>query len=342
MKILYGIQGTGNGHITRGRAMAPRLSAAGHEVDFLFSGRPAAQYFDMECFGEYRAFTGLTLKINQGKLDYLGTTVGNSPLKFIADARSLNCQEYDQIITDFEPVTAWAGKNHIMGVLGIGHQYAFQHRIPLAGDNLAGRLVFRYFAPAKQAIGLHWHHFDQPILPPILEATESSADIDETLILVYTPSLSTQGLQELLVHHPDFHFHVYTGVDQPQRQQNVHLLPFSREGFQQDLRTAGGVICNAGFALISEILTLGKKALAIPLHGHMEQLSNAAALQQLNLMQTAPELTPSTLSNWLKQSSATRIRFPDTAEQIVQRLTEGAPLDDMDWIQSVWKLVEYH
>jgi UDP:flavonoid glycosyltransferase YjiC (YdhE family) len=39
MKILYGVQGTGNGHITRARAMAAEMHAAGVEVDFVFSGR---------------------------------------------------------------------------------------------------------------------------------------------------------------------------------------------------------------------------------------------------------------------------------------------------------------
>jgi len=25
------------------------------------------------------------------------------------------------------------------------------------------------FAPCQQKIGLHWHHFDQPILPPLID-----------------------------------------------------------------------------------------------------------------------------------------------------------------------------
>ena len=41
MRILYGVQGTGNGHITRARTMLPALQAAGIDVDFVFSGRPS-------------------------------------------------------------------------------------------------------------------------------------------------------------------------------------------------------------------------------------------------------------------------------------------------------------
>src|SRR5690606_32265718 len=54
MKILYGVQGTGNGHITRTRAMARELGKRSVAVDYLFSGRPADKFFDMEEFGDYR------------------------------------------------------------------------------------------------------------------------------------------------------------------------------------------------------------------------------------------------------------------------------------------------
>ena len=52
MKLLYGVQGTGNGHITRARALNKYLAEFGLEVDFLFSGRDRDRYFDMEEFGD--------------------------------------------------------------------------------------------------------------------------------------------------------------------------------------------------------------------------------------------------------------------------------------------------
>ena len=50
MKIFYGVQGTGNGHITRARVMAKELYSAGIDVTFQFTGRLANKYFDMEIF----------------------------------------------------------------------------------------------------------------------------------------------------------------------------------------------------------------------------------------------------------------------------------------------------
>lgn len=38
MRILYGVQGTGNGHLSRARVMAKALMKQDIEVDFLFRG----------------------------------------------------------------------------------------------------------------------------------------------------------------------------------------------------------------------------------------------------------------------------------------------------------------
>ena len=45
MKILYGVQGTGNGHIVRARAMADAFQQRNVEVGFLFSDREPQRYF---------------------------------------------------------------------------------------------------------------------------------------------------------------------------------------------------------------------------------------------------------------------------------------------------------
>ncbi len=39
MNILYGIQGTGNGHVSRSRVMAKHFAERGANVTYLFSGR---------------------------------------------------------------------------------------------------------------------------------------------------------------------------------------------------------------------------------------------------------------------------------------------------------------
>jgi len=46
-KILYGVQGTGQGHISRARGVAEALKDYDVDVTWLFSGRPKEKFFDM-------------------------------------------------------------------------------------------------------------------------------------------------------------------------------------------------------------------------------------------------------------------------------------------------------
>ncbi len=89
MRIFYGVQGTGNGHITRARIMAKELYAAGIDVTFQFTGRPADKYFDMEVFNGYQLRTGLTFHTEKGQVSYLKTARDAKPITFIKDIKSL-------------------------------------------------------------------------------------------------------------------------------------------------------------------------------------------------------------------------------------------------------------
>ena len=104
MKILYGVQGTGNGHITRARAMASAFSKANAQVDYFFSGREAGQYFDMAVFNDYQTRQGLTFAIENGHVDKLKTIKNCNLKRFFSDVKNLDLSKYDLVINDFEPV----------------------------------------------------------------------------------------------------------------------------------------------------------------------------------------------------------------------------------------------
>ena len=185
MKILYGVQATGNGHISRARAMGKYLAKAGVQVDYLFSGRPADQLFDMQQFGDYQVKRGLTFVTEAGKVNYWQTLQQASVKTLWQDIKTLDCSSYDLVLTDFEPITAYAAKQQNKRSVALGHQYAFLHKIPMEHANLVTHLMFRHFAPAQIQLGLHWHHFNQPILPPIIDEAEHNADTEANKELVY-------------------------------------------------------------------------------------------------------------------------------------------------------------
>ncbi|WP_347331977.1 MJ1255/VC2487 family glycosyltransferase [Marinimicrobium locisalis] len=323
MKILYGVQGTGNGHTTRARVMARALAEQGVEVDWVFSGRPPADYFDMDLFGDYRCFRGLTFVTRHGRVRYPQTLVNSHLRRLYRDIRSLDVSRYDLLLNDFEPVTAWAARRAGLPSIGLSHQCAFLHPIPKRGENLFVRWFMRNFAPVKQAVGLHWHHFNQPILPPLVEPSHYPNECREKQCLVYLPFAQLEDILPQLRAFPETEFYVYQKVPEAIDEGHIHIRPFSREGFQADLHRCEGVICSAGFELPSEAIQLGKKLLVQPVVGQMEQQSNALALSQLGYGAVAQVLTEQAIGNWLSSPRPRPVVYPDVARALAQWLTGG-------------------
>lgn len=340
MKILYGVQGTGNGHIARARVMAKELYAAGIEVSFLFSGRSADKYFDMQIFNDYQLRTGLTFNTHKGKVNYFKTAVQANLSALRQDINTLDLSGYDWVITDFEPITAWAAKKQKKPVLGISNQYSYQYKTPKKGSDPVADLIMKYFTPVDKAVGLHWHHFGQPILPPITAPAEMPKAVVKNKIVVYLPFEEPEDVIKLLSPFENFEFHIST--PKPVSSKFAHIIyhPMSSGQFQQELLSCAGIISNAGFAMTSEALQLGKKILIKPLHAQVEQTSNAAALQQLGYAHVMEDLDVNAVEHWLHDPHAVRVTYPNTAKILTEWIQNGMPEMDMDFIEEVWSTVD--
>jgi len=317
----------------------------GVEVTYLFSGRPEENYFDMEVFGDYRCQQGLTFYVDSGKVKYLKTLQHNSFLKFFKEVRALDLSPYDLVITDFEPVTAWAARLGNKPVIGLGHQYAFSHNVPREGENTFSRLLMKYFAPARESFGLHWARFDGPILPPIVEPKLNQQarglDTDPRKIVVYLPFENQQEVTGLLQRIPQFKFVQYASNVTDAETSNVSLRKANRAGFIRDLCSSRAVISNAGFELISESLQLGLEILVKPLSCQPEQLSNAAALTELGLATRVDQLSIEEISSWLDRlpeagEKSASINYPDVAAALVEWIVDGQHCDAQELVKVLW------
>ncbi|MFD2165536.1 MJ1255/VC2487 family glycosyltransferase [Thalassotalea euphylliae] len=337
MKILFGIQGTGNGHISRARILAKYLAEHQIDVTYLISGREKAKLFDMEIFGDFWHRKGLTFATNDGKINYLETFKQNSVLEFIRDIRALPVRDYDLVITDFEPVSAWAGKLAKVPVLGVGHQYAFGENTPLAGESMMAKWIMQNFAPANKSIGLHWHPYSDNVLPPIIDTNLSPGDLGEH-ILIYLPFENQKLVTQVLNQLPNVNFIQYSPELIDGHQGNVALRKTSYQAFKNDLVSARGVICNSGFELISECLHLGLPILTKPLNGQMEQHSNALALEQLNYAKVTSEISLPIVSQWLEKMNVPQARpLPNVAKSIAEWVAQGAKDSHQQLGKSLWQ-----
>ena len=342
MKILYGVQGTGNGHISRARMMARHLGSLGVDVAWLFSGRPRENYFDMDIFGDFLCRRGLTFSYSNGRVSYLDTLRSNRFREFIADIRHLEVDDYDLVLTDYEPITAWAARLKRKTVIGVGHQYAFLHPVPMEGDNRVSRWLLRHFAPANISFGLHWSHFGHDILPPIVDPDlvhSQAPESGQNKVLVYLPFENQPSVTAMLKQIPGHDFFQYAPALSDARDGNVNLRKTCHSGFRQDLCSASAVICNAGFELVSECLHMGLPVLVKPLQQQTEQLSNARALETLGLARRIDSLAAEPVRNWLQgnpSQHARRQNYPDVAKAISHWIVAGDYSTPAALSRSLW------
>lgn len=340
MRILFGVQATGNGHITRARALAPKLEALGASVQYLFSGRKPRDLFDMEPFGNYISKEGLTFHSRKGRVQLGDTLLRNNIYRLTQDVKELDLSRFDIVVTDFEPISAWAGRLAEKKVIGLGHQYAFGYPIPQVRGTIVDQFIMQNFAPADVAAGLHWHHFDSPLLPPIAPVSAENYHPESHRILVYLPFESRSDITKLLRRFKDYDFVLYHPKSDDYKVKNLQWRKPSRGGFQADLLRCEGVICNAGFELASEALQLGVKVLVKPMDGQPEQQSNALALEQLGYGSAMSHLDPEITALWLASGPGVQIVYPDTAAAVAAWIAAGAEQNIADISRKMWSQVK--
>lgn len=340
MRILYGIQGTGNGHLTRARALAPELEAAGLDVTYLVSGRNPNELFDMEPFGDFMHRSGLTFVTDAGKIQLLKTLTQSRPIQFIQDIRKLDLKPYDLVLSDFEPVTAWASKLQKIPSLAISHQASFKHAVPKVRGHRHAKAIMGAYAPTSMSLGVHWYHFDQPVLPPLIGEHTPSAEINRKKIVMYLNFERLEDIIALAQPFEEYEFHIFSAVETTQSYEHITVHPLSYDGFHKHLKDCNGVISNAGFELASECIKLGKKLLVKPLHGQFEQLSNALALTQLDRGSVMHELSHDKVREWLDYAPPKAINYPSLPKALSKWITKGNWHHTEDLIGDLWQDIE--
>lgn len=347
MKILYGIQGTGNGHITRARHLAHAFQHYDDiTVDYCFSGRKASALFDMDIFKSFQAKRGMTFITENGRINHVKTILNNNIMSVVKDIKSIDVSSYDLVLNDFEPITAWAAKRKGIPSISVSHQASFLYKVPTKGKGLIDKVITSNFAPTTFNLGTHWYHFGHPILPPFVAqdlVKNKPANVEQnSKILVYLPFESLELIREQLLVLSDWDFICYhPSLSGSSTEQNITWHAPSSSAFKKDLVKCSGVLSNCGYELSTECLSLGIPLIVKPLQGQFEQLSNAYTLETLGLCRVIHSLNSELIDDWLQNKSGIELNYPTNCNPFIDWLKKGNWERSQEISDELWSNVNF-
>lgn len=323
MKILYAIQGTGNGHLMRAIEIIPYLRKIAN-VEILISGTQTSLKFPFEINYQYKG--GSFMFGKNGGIDYWETFRQMDTKKFINDAWNFPSEKYDLIISDFEPVSAWSAKYKNIPVVSLSHQSAVLNPNvpkPLIIDPVAYSFLKAY-APTDKSYGFHFKNYDKNIYTPIIRKEIRKTDISEKgHITVYLPAFSDEKLFKKLNIFRSVEWQVFSkNFSKKEKRKNVTFFPTSNLDFIKSMASSNGVMCGAGFETPAEALYLNKKVLVIPMRGQFEQECNAYALKEMGAT-TIKKMSDKGLKkieDWIDSNYVPQVNYENQTKEILQKI----------------------
>lgn len=323
MKILYAIQGTGNGHLSRARDIIPILQKKG-ELDILISGIQA----DVELpYPVKYKFKGLSFIFGKkGGIDLIKTYQKSNLKQLYKEIKSLPVEEYDLVINDFEPVSAWACRMKHKPCIGLSHQAAVINKNspkPKKKD-VVGKAVLNNYAPVSEAYGFHFGAYDKNIFTPVIRSQVREAKPENKgHYTVYLPAYSDKRIIKVLGEIKNVQWQVFSKHSKKEyKERNIHIKPVNNNDFIESFINCTGILCGAGFEAPAEALFLKKKLMAIPMKGQYEQQCNAVALKTMGVpvIKSLKKKHLEKIKDWIEDKQTILINYPNSTERIINMI----------------------
>ncbi|UTD16754.1 glycosyl transferase [Tenacibaculum mesophilum] len=322
MKILYAFQGTGNGHASRALEIIPHLQRRG-DVDVLVSG---SQYEIELPFDIKYKLHGLGFVFGKkGGIDLINTLKDLNLKKVYKEIKTLPVKEYDLVINDFEPISAWACLFRNVPIISLSNQNALLNEKNSAFKRFRlERLIIKYYAPAKNKFGFHFKtHSSSTFLPIIRKEIRYRNITNKGHYTVYLPSYSDEKIIKVLSSIKDIKWQVFSKkTKEHQFFHNITILPINDDAFIRSMASAKGIVCGAGFATPTEALYLRKKLLVIPMKNQYEQQCNAVTLKKMGVT-VVKKLSKKQLpkiEKWINSSKIVKVHYPDVTEDMLDAI----------------------
>ncbi len=258
----------------------------------------------------------------KGGVDHYRTWKNMDLFQFRKDMKSIPLKDYNLILNDFEPISAWACKLQKVESVSLSHQASFKSKkVPRPKTLDWGKLILSRYAPTTHHIGFHFDRYDDFIYTPVIRSEiRQLTPTNLGHYTVYLPAVDDKDLVKVLQQIPQVRWEVFSKHTKvAYADGNVFVEPIDNEKFNISMASCEGVFTGGGFEGPAEALHLGKKLLVAPMRFQYEQQCNAYALKQFGL----PVLWGSN-QNWvpiLKDFVANpqehKFHFPDETAAII-------------------------
>lgn len=327
MKILYAVQATGNGHISRALELLPYLKRYG-KVDIFLSGSNS----HLQGLQPALKSRGISLHYTaRGGLNYLKTVKELQLQRIYSESKTLPVEKYDIVLNDFEFITSLACRIKKIPFLHVGHQASFasaktprpQHK------SLIGEFILKNYCRSVYNFGFHFQAYDSFVSRPIIKrAILESKPVNKEHITVYLPQYSDAFLVKLFSNIRHRKFHIFSkfkkniiGID------NITFYPIDNKTFNKSFIECDGIITGAGFETPAEALYLNKKLICIPIGGQYEQLCNAVSLKTFGVI-TENKLDlktfPGVFEYWIDNTQQQSLYLNETTEVTADKIMDAA------------------
>lgn len=323
MKILYAIQGTGNGHLSRAVDIIPCLQRHG-QVDILVSGTQGDLKLPFPVHYEVRGLSFIFGK--SGGVDLWKTFAKANTRKLVKNIRRLPVDEYDLVINDFEPVSSWACYYRGKPCIALSHQAAVLAPGYPAAETVdrMGKLILSHYAPADHSYGFHFTGNGSNIFTPVIRQQVRNHEItDKGHYTVYLPAYDDRKLLKRLSEYADVQWEVFSKHNKKKLVKgNITIRPIDGNAFTASMASSSGVLCGAGFETPAEALFLGKKLLVIPMKNQYEQHLNAAALKAMGVpvVKGLKAEYSDVINEWLVNGKVIPVDYKDMTQEIVDEV----------------------
>lgn len=323
MKVLYAIQGTGNGHVSRANEIIPLLQQK-CELDILLSGTQADVGVNYPV--KYR-LKGLSFVFGKkGGIDFYKTFEQLQSKKFLKEIKALPVEEYDLVINDFEPISAWACKIKNVPCVAMSHQFAVLHKNaprPAKFDPFA-LMVLRYYAPCKTGVGFHFKKYGDSVFTPVIRREIRNATVtNKGHYTVYLPAYDDKKIIAFCSQFKNTNWQIFSKhTKKSYAEKNCRIRPVSATDFTESFTNCEGILCGAGFETPAEALYMGKKVLVIPMKAQYEQHCNAAGAAELGVpvIKSLKKKHIQKVDAWLNNDQRIEVDFKDETNKIIDQV----------------------